>query len=88
MRAPSEVYKGIEFVRLYSLPVEQSEKIRQSLGRDRIIKILKEETLLTDCIQYSDYLSWYHESYRPETMQVITAKPRTGEVLAPVFKIN
>jgi len=55
----SEVYKGIEFVRISSLDVEQKSKIWQTLDREKIIKILRDKELLNDCIQYQDYVSWY-----------------------------
>jgi hypothetical protein len=88
MRVDSEIYKGIEFVRIFSLPPQQKEMIWQTLGQDKIIKILKEDTLLHDCVQYSDYLTWYHESYKAQTMQVITQKQRTSKIFSPVFKVN
>ncbi|HWA32533.1 MAG TPA: hypothetical protein VG737_00310 [Cyclobacteriaceae bacterium] len=53
-----ENFKGIEFVRISSLPAEQKEKIWQSFQHDKIIKIVKDTTLLNDCILYNDYLSW------------------------------
>jgi hypothetical protein len=65
-----ENFKGIEFVRISSLPAEQKEKIWQSFQHDKIIKIVKDTTLLNDCILYNDYVSWL-DSQRP--IQVITA---------------
>jgi hypothetical protein len=53
-----ENFKGIEFVRISSLPAEQKEKIWQSFQHDKIIKIVKDKTLLNDCILYNDYVSW------------------------------
>jgi hypothetical protein len=53
-----ENFKGIEFVRISSLPAEQKEKIWQSFQHDKIIKIVKDTTLLNDCILYNDYVSW------------------------------
>jgi hypothetical protein len=53
-----ENFKGIEFVRISSLPAEQKEKIWQSFQPDKIIKIVKDTTLLNDCILYNDYVSW------------------------------
>lgn len=64
MRVDVEIYKGIEFVRLSNLPAEQKEKIKSWLPKDRLIKILKDEMVLSDCIQYSDYLRWFEEYNR------------------------
>jgi hypothetical protein len=64
MRVKSEVYKGIEFVRISNLPPEQKEIIRQSLSNDKVIKILKEEIMFTDCIQYRDYLEWFEQYHK------------------------
>lgn len=65
-----ENFKGIEFVRISSLPVEQKERIWQSFQHDKIIKIVKGKTLLNDCILYNDYVSWL-DSQR--NVRVITA---------------
>ena len=66
MRVDVEIYKGIEFVRLSNLPAEQKENIKSWLPKDRLIKILKDEMVLSDCIQYSDYLRWYEEYNRTQ----------------------
>jgi len=58
MRATSEVYKGIEFVRISSLPEDQKVAIWSSFDREKIIKILKVDALMNDCILYRDYLDW------------------------------
>jgi len=58
MKVVSEVYKGIEYVRISSLNKEEKNKIWQTLDREKIIKILKDNELLNDCVQYQDYLSW------------------------------
>ena len=72
MRTPSENYKGIEFVRISTLPEDQKQLIWTSLKRDKIIKILKTDCLLNDCIQLRDYEAWYSENYKTE---VITLAP-------------
>ncbi len=65
-----ENFKGIEFVRISSLPAEQKEKIWQSFQHDKIIKIVKDKTLLNDCILYNDYLSWVNTQ---PGLQIVTA---------------
>lgn len=64
MRVDRQVYKGIEYVRLGGLPLDQKEKIATTLSPDKIIKILKDGVLINDCIQYADYLSWFEEHHQ------------------------
>ena len=61
MGALSENFKGIEFVRISSLPDEQKEKIWKSFHHDKIIKIVKDQALLNDCILYQDYITWLEQ---------------------------
>jgi hypothetical protein len=63
MKAEVEIYKGIEFVRRSSLPKDQKKLIWNSACRKKMIKILCDNKLLTDCIPYSLYLLWYQETY-------------------------
>ncbi len=51
-----EIYKGIEFVRISNLPKEQNEIINAVFPKEKIIKILRNEVVLRDCIQYQDWL--------------------------------
>lgn len=85
MKAAAEIYKGIEFVRIFSLPDEQKVLIWQSLDRNKIIKILRENTLLNDCIQYSDYLAWYSQVIAGE-QQLIQPLIKTQKKLSSVLK--
>lgn len=60
----AEEYKGIEYVRISNLPQDQADQIKGS----RVIKkitILKDETLMRDCISYNEYKSWYENYYQP-----------------------
>ncbi len=57
-----EFYKGIEFVRISNLTKEQSERIHASFPKEKIIKILRDEVILKDCIQYHDYHEWFRKS--------------------------
>ena len=78
MRAP-ENFKGIEFVRISSLPEEQKEKIWQSFHHDKIIKIVKDQALMNDCILYQDYISWFNQQ------QPVSAKSPTAANIQPFF---
>lgn len=59
MLVDPEHYKGISFVRISMLPPEQRAKIRESFSRELIVKILRDNTLINDCIVYDDYVSWF-----------------------------
>lgn len=69
MKVLAENYKGIEFVRLSKLPEEQKALLVQALPSDHIIKILRENELLTDCVQFKHYEAWYCNSYKPESVE-------------------
>jgi hypothetical protein len=64
MKVRSKIYKGIEYILLSDLPTEQKEKICTSLNEDAIIKILIDEKVVTNCIQYKDYELWFDNVYR------------------------
>ena len=73
MLAKPEQYKGISFVRISSLPVDQRAKIRHNCKHESIIKILKDDTLINDCIIYNDYVQWYNAE-RKNRGEVITGQ--------------
>ncbi|MBX2895488.1 MAG: hypothetical protein KF763_08595 [Cyclobacteriaceae bacterium] len=72
MLVPAEIYKGIEFVRIGCLPANQQEKIKGSIERDQIIKILIGNTLADDCLQYHHYKAWFLQTY---PAQILTSQP-------------
>ena len=67
----TENFKGIEFVRISSLPEDIRQKIWNSFQQDKIIKIVKDQDVLIDCILYKDYVSWLDQA------QVRSSKPST-----------
>jgi hypothetical protein len=70
----TEIFKGIEFVRISALPQDQKDKIWKSFRQDKIIKIVKDEAVLVDCILYQDYISWLDQAdseVRPAQTQTI-----------------
>jgi hypothetical protein len=71
-----EIYKGIEFVRISNLPTEQSERIKASVPKEKIIKILKDEVILKDCLQYHHYQEWFRETYQLQ-QEVVLRKPES-----------
>ena len=59
----AEIYKGIEFVRISTLPEDQKTQITQTIDHSKIIKILRGKELLPDCVQVNDYANWMKENY-------------------------
>lgn len=88
MKAASEIYKGIEFVRIFSLPDEQKVLFWQTFSRHKIIKILKDETLLSDCVQYTDYLEWYSAHIKADKQKENKAPVMISPVLVQAIKSN
>jgi len=71
MLVDPEHYKGISFVRISALPSEQRSKIRQSFSRELIVKILRDNSLINDCIVYSDYLHWYRSEKKGAAAETV-----------------
>lgn len=63
MLAASENYKGIKFVRISSLPADQKSQIWSSFNINLVIKILKGDALLNDCLEYKHYVAWYQNIF-------------------------
>ena len=79
-----ENFKGIEFVRISSLPKDQQENVWQSFQRDKIIKILKDQALMNDCILYRDYAAWQSKQ-TPSPAPIVGSAPRS--ITAPIGKL-
>ena len=76
MEVAAEIYKGIMFVRVSSLPEEQKKLIWKSFSGQKIIKILRGKELLDDCLQYEEYQNWYHHHYKPAMVnETLPEKP-------------
>ncbi|MBL7854938.1 MAG: hypothetical protein JNL17_11100 [Cyclobacteriaceae bacterium] len=74
MRTPVEDYKGIRFVRISSLPKEQKAIFWSTFEQDKIIKVLRNQELLVDCIPYADYTAWIEKiKARPSNRPVSAA---------------
>ena len=56
MLAAPEHYKGMVYVRLSALPLDQRNNFRHGQNREKIIKILKDNALMNDCVLYEDYV--------------------------------
>ena len=78
MKVQSEIFKGIEFVRISSLPGDQREEIWGSFQHEKIIKIVKDQALMNDCILYHDYVSWLkqHQASVLKSASISLASPQ------------
>lgn len=77
----AETYKGIDFVRISNLPEEQKNQITQTIERHKIIKILRGEELLHDCVQVNDYAHWMAENFNKN---ILAVKKAPSKVLTGV----
>lgn len=85
MKIDSKIFKGIQYVEVNQLPSEQSNSILKTFEEDAFIKILKDGKILSGCIQYKDYETWYHTVYRPGTQQPFVEKAsKLRQHIAPV----
>jgi hypothetical protein len=79
MKVSSKNYKGIEYVQLIDLPVEQREKISESLNEEILIKILIGEIVVQNCIQYKDYEFWFDNVYRKSAVKQVVRSEQFKE---------
>jgi len=86
MKVSSENYKGIEYIRISSLPVDQKKFIYKSLNHRLIINILKENALMNDCLQYQHYITWYENIYKIAAQERNAGVPAHSPVLTLAFK--
>jgi len=82
MSLPPEVYRGIEYVRISSLSKEEKEMIWSTFPQDKIIKIVKDQALLNDCILYHDFVAWAAVPHSPKP---VIASASNGSALEGVF---
>jgi hypothetical protein len=66
MKVKSRNYKGIEYVNVSDLPESQKEKVLQTISPDLFIKILIDKEVISNCIQYKDYLHWFDNIYKSD----------------------
>ena len=52
-------FKGINYIELKSLPQEQAEALRQNLTQRTLIKIVRDDVILKDCVLYTAYEEWF-----------------------------
>ncbi|MEQ9656675.1 hypothetical protein [Fulvivirga sp.] len=72
-----KVYKGIEYIKISDLPLNEQLAIREWLTLDTTIKIQTEKELLTVCVQYKDYKNWIENFYSKETTNETSIKSKS-----------
>ena len=85
MKVNLETYKGIEFVRISSLPEDQKKVIWSSFKTQKIIKILRGNELLNDCLRYEDYQDWFNR-YKAGLGTKVSQSERLSKELKLAFK--
>ncbi|HYF67074.1 MAG TPA: hypothetical protein VD884_03010 [Ohtaekwangia sp.] len=82
MKANAKIYKGIEYIQLSDLPLVQQEKLLQS-SQSFFIKIMIDKKIISKCIQYKDYVSWFESEYKQQLAPVaVETKQRQNVELA------
>ena len=80
MKAVVEIYKGIEYIQLSVLPEDQKNEILKSLSDRLVIRILRNDVLLKDCVQFQHYEYWYENIFsklKIEEEQTVSEKVPT-----------
>ncbi len=82
MKAKARFYRGIEFISVSDLPVDQQLLLQHMQDPERI-KILMDGKILSNCIQYKEYSGWFASVYE---RSVSTTKANT--VTEEVFSVK
>ena len=56
-----KVFKGIEYIQLDELPLEQQELMISTINTSLFIKIMIDGKIISQCLQYRDYSKWYDQ---------------------------
>jgi hypothetical protein len=58
MKVAVERFRGIEYVRISTLPEQERQIFWRTFDQQKVIKILKADALLNDCVLVKDFLVW------------------------------
>jgi adenosyl cobinamide kinase/adenosyl cobinamide phosphate guanylyltransferase len=72
MKVACEQYKGIIYIRIAALPEKQKQQFWVSFDQEKIIKILKDDKLLNDCVLFNDYTEWLKSVLKEEVSMPVT----------------
>ncbi|MEN8248838.1 MAG: hypothetical protein ABFS32_07890 [Bacteroidota bacterium] len=65
-KVDKNTYRGINYIKLKSLPHKQAESLRKSLTHRTLIKIIQDDVVIDDCVLYSAYEEWYETTSQNE----------------------
>jgi hypothetical protein len=68
MKLPATLYRGIEFVRIEDLPINQRKLLQLSPDFPERIKILMDSKMTGECLLYAAYTSWYSTVYNAKAI--------------------
>lgn len=68
MKLQATLYRGIEFVRIEDLPVNQQHELQLSPELPERIKILIDGKVLGNCLLYTAYTAWYATVYHAKAV--------------------
>ena len=66
MKVKSSVYKGIEYIQINSLPLDQKTRILETVNSELLIKILADGKVIGNCLQFKDYEFWFDNVYQTQ----------------------
>ena len=64
-------FKGIDYIQLSALSAIQAKLLKETLTKRTLIKILKNDVILNDCVIYSAYEKWF-DSFIEEVETPVT----------------
>ena len=79
MKSNSKIFKGIEYVQLNQLPEEQHLKLKETINRNLLIKILIDGKVISNCILFKDYEFWYDSVFMPTSITVNASSKQKAE---------
>jgi hypothetical protein len=59
-------YRGIAYVHLDNLPIDQQSQLDEWMPATEFIKIKTAERVIDHCVSYRDYLHWFENFYAEE----------------------
>ena len=63
MKVDAKIFKGIEYVQISELPQTQREMLIRTINPELFIKLLVDGKIISGCLQYKDYSTWYQNQY-------------------------
>jgi hypothetical protein len=82
MKVKAKLYRGIEYVEIDDLP-EYQQKLLSEKADIELIKILIDNKVISNCLQYCQYSQWYETVFKVEREKVVL-NAQTPQLLEPV----